>query len=247
MIQFKSVSKSFGAKVVLDNVSFCVEKGQIVFVIGKSGMGKSVMLKNIVGLLRPDSGEIWIEGSEVTRYGEAQYLDVRKRCGMIFQNPALLDFLTVYENVAFGLRAHHMALDRTGIDLLVNRALEMVNLEKSCLQLFPSQLSFGMQKRVSLARTLVLRPTYLLYDEPTTGLDPVSTRAINHLIERLSDTLGVTSLVVSHDMECALEIADRIIMLDEGKILTQGSPSELLECPLALVQDFLREAKERRY
>jgi len=246
MIEFKSVSKSFGQKVVLDDVSFHIGDGEIVFVIGKSGMGKSVMLKNIVGLMRPDAGEIWVKGQEVSRLAEAEYFGIRKLCGMIFQSPALLDSLSVYENLAFGLRAHRIANSAEEIEPLIHRAIGMVNLPESCLERYPAELSFGMQKRISLARTLVLRPDYLLYDEPTTGLDPVATHAINHLIETLSRTLGVTSLVVSHDMECALEIADRILMLDHGKILASGSPTELLDSEVPMVQEFMREAKERR-
>ncbi len=246
MIEFKSVSKAFGSKVVLNDVSFQVGQTEIVFVIGKSGMGKSVMLKNIVGLMHPDSGEIWVEGQEVSRLGEDQYFGVRKRCGMIFQSPALLDSLTIYENLAFGLRAHRLGSKISELDPAIHKVLAMVHLDPKILSQFPAELSFGMQKRASLARTLILEPNYLLYDEPTTGLDPVATHFINHLIETLSRTLGVTSLVVSHDMECALDIADRILMLDQGKIIASGSPAELLESQVPLVQEFMREAKERR-
>ncbi|MBI4404395.1 MAG: ATP-binding cassette domain-containing protein [Deltaproteobacteria bacterium] len=245
MIRFDKVCKSFGAKTVLDRVSFEISQGQIVFVIGKSGMGKSVLLKNIVGLLRPDSGEIWLENEELTALDELRYLGVRKKCGMVFQHPALLDSLTIYENVAFGIRSLGLLDSEEKIEKSVVEKLRLTHLGLDVLQLYPQDLSFGMQKRAAIARTLAVEPSYLLFDEPTTGLDPVTTNAINKLIQDLSRQLKVTALVVSHDMHCALTIADKILFLDQGRMIAEGSPSSLMKSPLSLVQQFLSEAKER--
>jgi phospholipid/cholesterol/gamma-HCH transport system ATP-binding protein len=240
MIRFENVVKRFGDRTILKGISFEVEEGEIIFVLGTSGTGKSVLLKNIVGLLRPDEGKIWIDGQEVSRIPEEDYFPVRKKCGMVFQHPALFDSLSVFENVAFGLR-RHMRLSEDEIAARVERCLSLVNL-KGIEHKTPSQISYGMQKRVSLARTLALEPRILLFDEPTTGLDPVTTNAVNQLIRDLSRELKTTSMVVSHDMHCALAIADRIIVLDQGHIVEQGSPQELRSSSHPLVKDFLAEA-----
>lgn len=246
MIAFKHVSKRFGDNVVLDDLSLDFPRNEIVFLIGRSGMGKSVLLKHIVGLLRPDSGEIWIDDVEVTRLPEAQYHDIRKKCGMVFQNPALLDSLTVYENVAFGVRAHRLLDDEKAIRRRVVEKLKSVNLGESVLSRYPTELSFGQQKRVSLARTLAVEPRYLLFDEPTTGLDPVSTASINKLILDLTRQLEATAIVVSHDMHCALAIADRIYLLNKGKIVEAGKPTDFLKSDSLLAKEFLLEARARR-
>lgn len=243
MIEFTSVKKAFGPKVVLDDVSFTIETGEIVFVIGKSGMGKSVLLKNIVGLIRPDSGSIKVDGKEVSGLTELEYFPVRKSCGMVFQLPALLDSLNTYDNLLFGIRAHGMSLDSIQDRLI--QVLGLVGLGEQVLPLYPHELSFGMQKRVSLARTLVLEPEYLLYDEPTTGLDPVATRGVNNLIHSLSQKLKVTSIVVSHDMHCAVDIADRIFLLDDGKIVEKGTPKELMRSEHPIARTFMRDAWRR--
>ena len=189
--------------------------------------------------MSPDEGEIWIDGEEVSRLTEEQYLPIRKKCGMVFQHPALFDSLTIYENVAFGLRRHYQ-LSEEEIRGKVKRALQLVNL-REVEQKRPAQISYGMQKRVSLARTIALEPRILLFDEPTTGLDPVTTTAVNQLILDLSRELKTTSLVVSHDMNCALSIADRIIVLDKGQIVAMGTPTELKKSDVPLVKDFLAE------
>lgn len=189
--------------------------------------------------MTPDEGEIWIDGEEVSKFSEEQYLPIRKKCGMVFQHPALFDSLTVYENVAFGLRRHYQ-LDEETIREKVTKALKLVHLagiEKKK----PAQISYGMQKRVSLARTVALEPRILLFDEPTTGLDPVTTTAVNQLIYDLSRELKTTSMVVSHDMNCALSIADRIVVLDKGQIVALGTPEELKRSEHPLVKDFLAE------
>lgn len=231
--------KRFGSRTVLNGLSLKIREGEILFILGTSGTGKSVLLKNLVGLLTPDEGEIWIDDQEVSKFSEEQYLPIRKKCGMVFQHPALFDSLTVYENVAFGLRRHYQIPEET-INEKVMKALKLVHIV-GAEQKRPAQISYGMQKRVSLARTIALEPKILLFDEPTTGLDPVTTTAVNKLIQDLSRELKTTSLVVSHDMNCALSIADRIVVLDKGNIVALGSPLELRKSEHPLVKDFLAE------
>lgn len=247
MIEYKNLVKKFGDRTILKGISFSVKPGEIVFILGTSGTGKSVLLKNTVGLMRPDEGEIWIDGEEVSRHGEDEFQNIRKKCGMVFQHPALFDSLTIYENVAFGLRKH-FNLDENTIREKVTRSLQIVNLS-GVESLYPAQISYGMQKRVSLARTVAIEPKILLFDEPTTGLDPITTTAVNELIQDLSRRLQTTSMVVSHDMQCALAIADRIIVLDKGEIIALGTPSELKNSTVPLVRDFLSEVlqTEKKY
>jgi len=247
MIEFKQVSKSFGSKVVLDRVSFRIQRGEIYFVIGRSGVGKSVLLKHIVGLLQPDEGEIWVDGQEVTHLEEEQFQGIRKVCGMVFQHPALFDSLTVFENIAFGLRTHRLVENEAALKTTILEKLKLVNLNESVLDRFPQELSFGIQKRISIVRALVLQPNNLLFDEPTTAQDPVMTNSINRLILNLSRSLGVTSLVVSHDMHCAIEIAHRILLLDEGRVMAEGTPEAMLNSAEPIVQKFMEEAKERMH
>lgn len=242
MIEFKNLVKRFGTRTVLNGLNLKIHEGEILFILGTSGTGKSVLLKNIVGLLTPDEGEIWIEDQEVSKFTEEQYFAVRKKCGMVFQHPALFDSLSVYENVAFGLRRHYQ-LDEDTIAAKVQKALKLVHI-RDVEEKRPAQISYGMQKRVSLARTIALEPRILLFDEPTTGLDPVTTTAINQLILDLSRELKTTSLVVSHDMNCALSIADRIVVLDKGSIAAIGTPEELKKSSHPLVKDFLSEVLE---
>lgn len=239
MIEFKGLVKRFGTRTILNGLSLQIREGEIVFILGTSGTGKSVLLKNIVGLLTPDEGEIWIENEEVSQFSEEQYLPIRKKCGMVFQHPALFDSLTVFENVAFGLRRHYQ-LSEDVIRNKVTKALHLVNL-RGVENKRPGQISYGMQKRVSLARTVALEPRILLFDEPTTGLDPITTTAVNQLILDLSRQLRTTSLVVSHDMNCALGIADRIVVLDRGQIAALGTPEEMKKSDHPLVKDFLAE------
>jgi phospholipid/cholesterol/gamma-HCH transport system ATP-binding protein len=249
-IRFESVTKSFGSKTVLNQVSFQVNPGEILFILGKSGVGKSVTLKHIVGLLKPDSGNVYVDQQDVTHATPAELVQTRKKCGMVFQHPALLDSLSVYENVAFGLRtlppqgANHEAqqsLQESEILEKVIQTLSLVHLGPEVLDRYPTQISYGMQKRVSLARTLAPGPRYLLFDEPTTGLDPITTNAINSLIFDLSRKLKVTSLVVSHDMACAISIADQILVLDQARILAHASVSEIKSSKEPLIQAFLAE------
>lgn len=240
IIEFKNLRKSFlGGREVIKGISFSVAKGEIVFILGTSGTGKSVLLKNLVGLMRPTSGEVWIDGQEVSKISEEEYLPIRKKCGMVFQHPALFDSLTIFENIAFGLRKH-FRLNESEIKSRVQKALGLVQLPDIAAK-FPGELSYGMQKRVSLARTVANEPEILLFDEPTTGLDPISTNSINLLIKDLSQKLKTTSIVVSHDIHCAMEIADRIIVLDSGYILENATPLELKKSNNPLVKEFLQE------
>ncbi|MEK6706400.1 MAG: ATP-binding cassette domain-containing protein [Bdellovibrionota bacterium] len=249
-IRFQNVTKSFGLNRVLNNVSFEVKTGEILFIIGKSGVGKSVTLKHIVGLLKPDSGSVSIDGTDVTKQSAEQLSEIRLKCGMVFQRPALLDSLTVFENIAFGLKTVQYAvkagkeLEPKELERIVTEKIRLVNLGHelpAILDKKPPELSFGMQKRVSLARTLAPHPSYLLFDEPTTGLDPITTNAINDLILDLSRKLKVTSIVVSHDMSCALKIADRILVLDKGAILALEPASEIRHSRQPLIMEFLKE------
>lgn len=243
MIVFKNVSKSFGTQSILKDITFQAQQGEILFILGTSGTGKSVLLKNIVGLLNPDKGEIWIKDQKVSHLKESEYFSIRKECGMIFQQPALFDSLNTYENIAFGLRKH-FKYKESEIEKRIHECMELVNLESSLLCKFPNELSYGMQKRVSLARTLAIQPQILLFDEPTTGLDPINMNVINSLIQKLSRKLKTTSLVVSHDMGCALDIADKIMVLDQGHFIEQGTPEEIKKSKHPLVKAFLSETLE---
>ncbi len=238
MIEFKNVSKAFGSKQVLNGVCFSVRRGEIVFILGRSGMGKSVTLKHLVGLLRPDSGEIWVDGQQINGLSEEEFFHVRRKCGMVFQFPALLDSMNVFENIVFGARAHQVCTPDQEVSW-VKEKLQLVGLDESVFERKPSELSFGTQKRVSIARTLAIKPSYLLFDEPTTSLDPVATKAIHELIHHLSRTLHVTSLVISHDMQGALSIADRVLLLNDGKIIDEGTPEQLRQSEVELTRDFL--------
>ncbi len=238
-VVFKNVVKSFGERTILKGISFEIKEGEILFILGTSGTGKSVLLKNLVGLLRPDSGEIWIEDEEASNLSEEAYFDIRKKCGMVFQHPALFDSLSVFDNVAFGVRKHYR-YEESKVEEIVHNCLKLVHL-KDVDDKLPQELSYGMQKRVSLARTVAISPKILLFDEPTTGLDPVTTNAVNKLILDLSRKLKTTSLVVSHDMACALDIADRIIILDKGHIIAEGTPAEMKKNEHPLVGGFLSE------
>ncbi len=246
-ILFHEVSKSFGAKRILQRVTFEVQPGEILFIIGKSGVGKSVMLKHIIGVIKPDDGRIEVDGVDIGPLDETGLAAIRRKCGMVFQQPALLDSLTIFENVAFGLRTPQFLLsqpqpytEKRVWDRVVE-TLALVHLGEEILERLPTEISYGMQKRVSLARTLAPRPQYLLFDEPTTGLDPITTTAVNDLIFELARALQVTSIVVSHDMACALKIADRVLVLDQAKILALAPTAEIRRSTEPLIQAFLAE------
>lgn len=237
LIELKHVSKAFGHLVVLDGLDLSIEAGQSLVVIGASGTGKSVLLKHIVGLLKPDEGEVWFDGQRVDVIPDRKLMDLRQRFGFLFQMGALFDSLNVGENVAFPLVEHTRRPAREVADVVAKK-LEMVGLpgfEKK----MPGQLSGGQRKRVALARAIALDPQVILYDEPTTGLDPVRSDVINKLIVKLKTELKVTSITVTHDMASAFKIADRIVMLHQGKLLFDGAPDQIQHAADPIVRQFV--------
>lgn len=238
MIELKNVTKSFGPKVVLDGLDLQVEKGESFVIVGGSGTGKSVTLKHMIGILKPDSGRVLIEGSDVTDFGRQQWFHVRRRFGMSFQEAALFDFMTVFENVAFPIRRHTDFKD-DAIRRRVGECLDMVGLTGN-EHLYPAELSGGMRRRAGFARSIALNPEILLFDEPTTGLDPVMTDQIDGVINVLRRGLDVTCVTITHDMVSAFEIADRIAMLENGRIVFTGTPAEFQKSKLPIIRAFLK-------
>lgn len=237
MIEIKNVHKAFGGKQVLRGVDLTINEAETVTVMGGSGTGKSVLLKNIMGLLKPDQGEIYIDGEEITRLGEEELLHVQRKFGYLFQGAALFDSLTVGENVAFGLR-NICDLSPSETAARVRECLGMVGL-KGIENLKPAELSGGMRKRVGLARAIAHQPKYILYDEPTTGLDPIMADVINDLILSLQQQLGVTSVVVTHDMKSAYKVSNRLAMLYKGAVILTGTPDEIRTTQDPVVHQFV--------
>ncbi len=242
MISFRNVRKSFGPKVVLEDVSFDVEDGEVFFIIGQSGVGKSVLIKHLVGLLSPDGGEIWLDGEEVSRFDEVRMYPVRMKCAMVFQHSTLFDSMTCAENVALPLRKHRGLKPKEAL-AEARRRLEQVHMREFEGR-YPPELGDGMRKRVAIARALTLEPRYVLFDEPTTSLDPVSARRVDRLIRELSDTLGVTSVVVSHDLVSIFSIADRIVMLYQGLVRLIGDRDAFRSSADPIVQQFITGSAE---
>jgi phospholipid/cholesterol/gamma-HCH transport system ATP-binding protein len=236
-IEFKEVSKSFGSKRILDKVSFSVMPGETVCILGRSGVGKSVSLHNIMGFLKPDSGRIIVAYQDVTDYTDAQMDEIRKKVTMVFQNGALFDSLTVGENVAFPLREHR-ELSEQQIFQVVDGLLDMVGV-KEMRDLLPSDLSTGMKRSVAIARALAARPDCVLFDEPTTMVDPLMAQLLGDLIKKLKAQLHLTSVVVTHDMRLAKKLADKIVFLHEAKALFFGTYPEMEKCDEPIVQEFL--------
>lgn len=226
LISWKNVYKAFGPKRIFEGLELEVRRGETLTIIGGSGTGKSVMLKCLIGLLYPDRGNILFEGADVTTFGEKEIREVRKRVAMVFQGAALFDSLSVGENIAYPLREHLKELDEEQIAARVAKNLKMVNLP-GIEQMRPSDLSGGMRKRVGLARAIAIEPEVILYDEPTTGLDPISTRVIDELIISMKQQLGCTSIVVTHDMDSAFRVSDRMAMLSKRKIVASGTVKEM--------------------
>lgn len=241
-IEFRDVSKAFGENRVLDHVSFDVLPGETVCILGRSGVGKSVSLHHIMGFLKPDSGRIFVAGEDITDYPEQELQRIRKKVTMVFQNGALFDSLTVYDNVSFAL-TRHTHLSKAEIDDIVEEKLALVGLPGT-QSLMPSQLSGGMQKRVGLARAIAMSPEVLLYDEPTSGLDPVMTTVIDNLVMEMRDKLGVTSVVVSHALASIFRISDRIAMLHQGTIIACGTADEIRSSTDERVQQFVSGRSE---
>lgn len=237
----QDVHKAFGSKVILNGVSLTVLEGETLAVIGYSGVGKSVLLKSIVRLLEPDSGDIHVDGEDVSKLERDELYDLRRRVGYVFQFAALFDSMTVFDNVAMGLRRIAMPepelVDRVAESL---RLVEMSGFDDR----LPAELSGGQRKRVGLARAIATRPKYILYDEPTTGLDPVTTSVIDGLIQKMAHELNVTSVVVTHDMKSAYRVADRIAMLYEGGIRYIGTPEEIQHAEDRVVRGFIEGRPE---
>lgn len=242
MISFRNVKKSFGPKAVLKGVSFDVRDGEVFFIIGASGVGKSVLIKHLIGLLYPDDGEIFLDGEEVSRFDEQRMYPVRKKCAMVFQHSTLFDSMSCVENVMLPLKKHKGMTDKEARDDALRR-LTQVHMREFADR-FPSELGDGMRKRVAIARALTLDPSYVLFDEPTTSLDPVSARRVDHLIRELSDTVGVTSIVVSHDLVSIFSIADRIVMLYQGQVKMLGTQAEFRETDDPIIQQFINGRAE---
>jgi phospholipid/cholesterol/gamma-HCH transport system ATP-binding protein len=237
MIEILGVSKSFGEHKVLDQLSLKIDTGSTCVIIGRSGCGKSVLLKHIVGIIRPDKGTIFVDGKEVPKLSEKELNALRMKISMVFQGGALFDSMTVGDNVGFGLIEHtHIAHKE-----LLEKIEESLCLVDLCgiANLMPSELSGGMKKRVALARAICIRPEILLYDEPTTGVDPITADSINELIRSLHDKLKVTSIVVTHDMKSAYRIADRIAMMYQGKIIAEGTAEEIQNSNHPVVHQFI--------
>lgn len=240
MIELINLCKAFDDRVVLDNANLTINDGETIVIIGRSGTGKSVMLKHIIGLMKPDSGQVMIDGQDVTRLGGKELNELRLKFGMLFQGAALFDSLSVRDNVAFNL-IEHRKMDDESIDRRVAECLGLVGL-KGIESQRPSELSGGMRKRVGLARAICMDPKIILYDEPTTGVDPIMADAVNDLIKDLQLKLRTTAIAVTHDMTSAYKIADRIAMLYKGKIVEVGTPEQIKNTSNPIVKQFITGA-----
>jgi phospholipid/cholesterol/gamma-HCH transport system ATP-binding protein len=239
LIHFHGVKKAFGPKVIYNGLELVIHRGETLTILGPSGSGKSVMLKMLIGLLEADAGEILFDGRDVTKMAERELFDVRRRVAYLFQGAALFDSLSVGENVAYGLREQNWnTMTEEEIKRRVAQSLESVGLP-GIEEMRPSDLSGGMKKRVGLARTLALQPEVVLYDEPTTGLDPINTARINNLIRSIKRSLGLTSVVVTHDMGTAFSVSDRIVMIGKGRVLMEGTPEDFRRTQNPYVRDFI--------
>jgi phospholipid/cholesterol/gamma-HCH transport system ATP-binding protein len=244
MIELSKVSKRFLDHVVLDQVDFTVKDGQTVALLGPSGVGKSVLLKHIIGLIKPDEGTVTVDGLNVSLLGRKELARLRSTIGYVFQNGALFDSMDVRENIRLGITNDEQYNDLAYCESRVKECLRLVNLQPDVAQKFPGELSGGMRKRVGIARAIAGKPKYLLYDEPTSGLDPVNSDVIDQLVERLQNELGVTSVVVTHDVRGAFRVADRIALLWQAKIRAVGTPEEIVQSQDPAVQQFLERDLE---
>ena len=237
-IEYKDLNKAFSGRPVLTGVDLAIGRGESVVILGGSGSGKSVLLRHAIALHRPDRGEVWVDGTEISGLDEEDLLETRKKVGMLFQAGALFDSMSVYGNVAFPLH-EHTDWEEEKVAARVAEVLSLVELSQ-VEDKMPADLSGGMRKRVALARAIALAPQAVLYDEPTTGLDPITANAINRLIRGLQARLGITSVVVTHDIQSAFHVADRIAFLHEGKISFSGTPAEAEASREPLLREFLR-------
>ena len=237
IIEFKNVYKSFNGILVHNGINLSILEGEIISLLGGSGSGKSVLLKELIGLMKPDKGDILVLDNNVTQMNEEALIELREHIGMLFQGAALFDSLTVFENIAYPLR-EHLKLTEKEIQERVAEKLQVVGLS-GIEEKMPDELSGGMKKRVGLARAIATEPEIILYDEPTTGLDPMTAQRINDLIIELQRKLGITTIVVTHDLHCVKTVSDRIAMLHEGKIVAVGTWEELITSNIQVVQDFI--------
>jgi phospholipid/cholesterol/gamma-HCH transport system ATP-binding protein len=237
LIEFRNVKKAFGPKRVYRNLNLDVREGESLTIVGGSGQGKSVLLRLLIGLLSLDGGTIRFRGEVISDYEEKRFIEVRRHISMLFQGAALFDSLSVYDNIAYGIR-EHLAPPEDEVAQRVSQALSNVGLE-GVEHMWPSDLSGGMKKRVGLARAIAFQPDVILYDEPTTGLDPINVTRINRLINNLKDTLRVTSVVVTHDMNTAFSVSDRIAMIHEGRVIFEGTPEDVRTTDNRMVRDFV--------
>jgi phospholipid/cholesterol/gamma-HCH transport system ATP-binding protein len=244
MIELRGVSKRFVNNVVLDGVDITVQDGETVALLGPSGVGKSVLLKHIIGLIKPDAGEVIVDGTNVARLSRQDLAALRSTIGYVFQNGALFDSMDVAENIRLGITDEAQHGNDEYCVARVKECLRLVNLSPDVMVKFPAELSGGMRKRVGIARAIAGKPKYLLYDEPTSGLDPVNADVIDSLIERLQQELGVTSVEVTHDVRGAFRVADRIALLWQGKIRAVGTPDEIIASRDPAVQQFLERDLE---
>ncbi len=242
IIEIVDVHKSFGAQKVLDGVNLSIGRGETTVIIGRSGGGKSTLLRLLIGLSRPDRGKILVEGEDITRLKGKALARIRKKFGMLFQYAALFDSMSVFDNVAFPL-VEHTRMSRGEIEEMVAEILRQVGLPGTEKK-FPSELSGGMRKRVGLARAIILKPKIILYDEPTSGLDPLMAAAIDTLIERLQKEQGLTNCVISHDIPAAFRVGQQIAMLYRGRIIAKGTPEELKTIDNPYVQQFIQGSSE---
>jgi len=239
MIELHGLHKAFGKQVVLDRVDFEVREGETVALMGPSGTGKSVLLKHIIGLIKPDSGTVIVDGKEVAALKRKELSELRSHIGYVFQNGALFDSMNVFENVRLGITDEAKYSDMDYCRERITECIRLVNLPPDTVAKYPAQLSGGMRKRVGIARAIAGAPKYLLYDEPTSGLDPVNADIIDSLVQRLDRELGVTSVMVTHDVRGAFRVADRLALLSDGMIVMQGTPKEFLASTNPKVKEFL--------
>ncbi|HVI73630.1 MAG TPA: ABC transporter ATP-binding protein [Anaeromyxobacteraceae bacterium] len=239
MIQIRDLHKSFGEHKVLNGITLDVERGTTFVVLGGSGSGKTVLMKHVIGLLKPDSGTVFVDGIEIPRLEGPPLTEARRMFGMVFQGAALFDSMTVYENVAFPLRERQRGIATDELRRRVVEKLKVVDLDEDVLTRFPAELSGGMRKRVALARAVVHDPKVVLYDEPTTGLDPITTAYVDDMIISAKQRLGVTSMVISHDIASAFKVADKIAVLYDGHLAAQGTPEEVRRSDHPFVQRYL--------
>jgi phospholipid/cholesterol/gamma-HCH transport system ATP-binding protein len=248
MLKIEHLKKHFGNQIVLDDINLEIKKGQITCIIGQSGSGKTVLFRHIIGLLFPDGGRILLDGHPISYPGikPSEFNRYRKRFGILFQGAALFDSMNVGENLAFPLREHTRHTE-SEINTIIGESLEMVGLKEEFKNKMPSELSGGMRSRVGLARALVMKPEIMLYDEPTSALDPIMTDKINDLILSLREKLGMTSIVVTHDIGSAYKIADKIAMIHEGRIIFDGSPAQIRKSRNPYIQQFIRGQRKLHY